>query len=98
MGATGSRCMEVWWPMSESSTLQDRLHTLEQLCVSIDAQHIARHVIAQNKHDELARQLQQTQAALEKLTLRQDKADLQIASLDLQQHALMESDMVILSS
>lgn len=84
--------------MSESSTLQDRLHNVEQRCASIDSQHIARHVVAQNKYDELSHQLQQTRAALDKLMERQDKADLQIASLDLQQHALMESDMVILSS
>jgi chromosome segregation ATPase len=101
MGVTGSHCTEGWWSITENTQLHEKVHVLEQKCATTDASYIA----IQTKCDALDQQCQQIQLQLnltriemQKIMQRVHTAEQSIASLDLQQHAMLESDIVVLHS
>jgi hypothetical protein len=101
MGATGSLCTDGWWTMSENTQMNDKVSVLEQKCATADASHIAIHTKCselESKCEQLQLQLNVTRIELQRVINRVDKTEQQIASLDLQQHAMMENEMIILQS
>jgi uncharacterized coiled-coil protein SlyX len=90
--------MDFQWPLSDGGNVQEKLQYLEQKCASLESQvHTA-----EITYEQLNQQFQQHQLfhqqQVAQLSDQFHKLDSKFDTLDLEHRAIMESDMVVLSS
>ena len=98
MGVTGSRigCMQFIWPLSDGENIYDKLQVLEQRFSTIEAQHHTMEMKYIEMQSIYEQKLDQQRSIIDALGCQFDRLDSKMSTLDLEYHAILESDMMII--
>lgn len=103
MGVTGSNlnCLSTWWPMTDGTTLQERVHSMEQKQLTIDLTQ----TVLDRKYSELdvnyellQQQVRTATYDIKNLLIRMDCIEKKQATLAQEQRDMVDNDMIILRS